>query len=643
MTHVAPAPRAHVPLVGKVRRRVLVAVACGVGVVVALLLTLVPLWLAHHDAEQAANALTHARTALASGDLDTAQKDLGTARDQVGAAQGHLHGPAAGLWSHVPLLGSGVDNGRHLVAGLDEATQAATIGVDLLNKEMAPDSTLIRGSRIDIDEVQHLSRAIRAVKPHLLAARREIAAVHGTGFLFGNLNQVQSQATQDLATSETSYRRLHGLLRALPEVLGANGPRTYLVAIMNPAELRYSGGATLQVATLRFDDGTFELGPSRSVADVDQTQPFLTWAGVPGDPFHSGEPTRLANATFSPWWQVSGEELLRAWQAQTGQRCQGLITVDLQALAAQFEVSGPIQVKGYGELDASNLVHTLAGSYDKFQDPYQRRRLNNAIAPAFQQRLLSGGDYVAKAHLLLNGAKGRHVAFYFRDSRAQRAFGAVGMSGNLSKSGGDYLGVFSQNLNGSKTDYWQTRQVSTRVALRADGSADEVANVITQNPSPPYELKGKDPRTGYATRWLGTLLGVFLPQDSHVSTVTVDGRDLRHPWLTTTAMHLRGVRNRLVVRHSWLLGPDQSGRLDIDYHVPRAATVDKHGDLTYRISLDPQDLVSPQSNSVTLSIPSGYRFGTLPSGWSTTSSHTAVLRVPRLIASSSWEVPVVKE
>ena len=37
-------------------------------------------------------------------------------------------------------------------------------------------------------------------------------------------------------------------LDALPGVLGAEGDRTYIVAIMNPAELRYSGGATLTLS-----------------------------------------------------------------------------------------------------------------------------------------------------------------------------------------------------------------------------------------------------------------------------------------------------------------------------------------------------------------------------------------------------------
>ena len=377
----------------------------------------------------------------------------------------------------------------------------------------------------------------------------------------GSTSLKQSAATQ-LGTTEGSYRKLKPMLDQLPAVLGAHAPRTYLLTIMNPAEQRFSGGATLQMAALTFDHGTMTFGRSHSVADVDHAQPFLTWRPVPGNLFHPPGPRRLAAATYSPWWQVSGEELLRAWQAQTGHRCQGLIAVDLQALAELFRITGPMQVPGYGELNADNLVHTLAGSYDSFQDPVARRRLNNALVPAFQQKFLSGGDFIAKGRSLLQDAQGRHVALYFRDQRSQRAFADAGFAGNLSTTPRDYLGVFSQNLNGSKADYWQTRQVATHVTLRPDGSASDRLSVIVGNPAPPYAQPTPDPRSGYNTRWLGTSLSAFLPVDARLGSMQADGRPLPHAALDRPSTAIAGVVDRPVLHHTWLLAPHGSGRAD---------------------------------------------------------------------------------
>lgn len=249
-----------------------------------------------------------------------------------------------------------------------------------------------------------------------------------------------------------------------------------------------------------------------------------------------------------------------------------------------------------------------------------------------------------KARSLLLDAQGRHVALYFRDHRAQRSFADAGFAGNLSRTRHDYLGVFSQNLNGSKADYWQSRQVDTQVALHADGSASESLNVLVQNPAPPYSLPTPDPRSGYNTRWLGTSVSVFLPIGTRLDDVLSDGQPLLHASLQQTSMALPGVRDRPLIRHAWLLAPQQSAQLTAHYVVPHAAVVDRaSGDLTYRVDLDPQDLVQPQSNAITLVIPDGYRFGSLPTGWTLRNAQTAVLELPGLSASSSWQVPVVKD
>jgi hypothetical protein len=646
MKHRASHNHVRVPVVGEVRVGVLVGVGSGLGLfLLAFLLSLVPLWLAHHDAKEAADELRAANADVSAQKVGDAQASLAKARDHVDGAQGHVNGMVADLWSHLPVLGPAVDDGRHLVAALDQATTAATIGVGLISDATAPGSHLIDGSRVDLHEVTQLSQRARTIGPHLKAARAQIRQVSGDDPLVGGkIAALKENAASQLATTVASYRRFKPLLDQLPRVLGSARPRTYLLTIMNPAEQRFSGGATLQMASIRFDHGSITFGRSQSVADVDQAQPFLNWTPVHGNIFHPPGPRRLTAATYSPWWQVSGEELLRAWHAQTGQQCQGLIAIDLQALAELFRITGPMQVQGYGELNADNLVKTLAGSYDTFQDPLQRRRINNALVPAFQQKFLSGGSFIAKARSLQSDAQGRHVAMYFRDPAAQHAFDQAGFAGNLSQTRHDYLGVFSQNLNGSKSDYWQSRHASSKVSLHPDGSADESLGIVVQNPAPPYTQQAPDPKSGYDTRWLGTWVGIFLPPQAELGEVTADGKPVKGAALMRTSTTLSGVRNRPMLRHAWTLGPQQSGQLVVDYTVPHAASVDPaNGDMTYQLDVDPQDLVQAQSNATTLTIPSGYHFGPLPDEWSLTDAHTAVLWVPRLTESTSWRVPVIKD
>jgi hypothetical protein len=236
------------------------------------------------------------------------------------------------------------------------------------------------------------------------------------------------------------------------------------------------------------------------------------------------------------------------------------------------------------------------------------------------------------------------VALYFRDRLVQRTFAKAGLSGNLSRTRHDYLGAFTQNLNGSKADYWQLRQVDMQVTLHPDGSADENLHVLVRNPAPPYLQQTPDPQTGYDTRWLGTLVSVFLPVGARLESASADGEPLPHASLRHSHLTIPGVVNRPMLSHAWLLAPQQDAQLAALYSVPHAAVVDRaDGNLTYRVDLDPQDLVQPQGNAVTLTIPKGYRFGPLPDGWKSMSAQTAQLVVPRLTESGSWRVPVLKD
>ena len=87
-------------------------------------------------------------------------------------AHGEVNGWAADLWTHLPVLGPAVDDGRHLVAALDQATTAATIGVNLIAKATAPGSHLIVGSRVNLAEVKHLSKRSSTASDRISTPRR---------------------------------------------------------------------------------------------------------------------------------------------------------------------------------------------------------------------------------------------------------------------------------------------------------------------------------------------------------------------------------------------------------------------------------------------------------------------------------------
>jgi len=578
------------------------------GIVVLALLAL-PLLSVKGDAEAAKADLTAALDALESGDLPTAREHVTSARGHADSANEDMSGASAGVWSSLPVAGTAVDDVRHLVSALDDAVSVAEIGVDLYPSVAGKRATLFRDERLDLASLAALTGKVREAGGHLEDAAESLDQIAGTSPVVGDT----IAANRDLADAEVSpmaetYAELEPMLDDLPALFGAEGKRTYLVAMLNPAELRYSGGATLAFAPMTWDNGTLKLGESLDLGATPGLSVPIEWPKVRGNTFHYPGPNILRNATLAPSWAVAGEELLRAWQSATGRRYDGVLAIDVVTLSRLFGIAGGVTVPGYGELTEANLVQTLVGSYDDYYpDPSGQDALNAAIIPSSKDQLFDGGDYVAKAKVLAGAADGRHLAAYFRDDGLQEGFTALGLEGDIAEPTGDYLGVFTQNTNGSKVDIHQRRSVSLDVALATDGSADHQLDVVVDNDTPPYILPVPDPREGYFTKWAGLALTTFVPDGAEVSQATFRGR----PWNG----YVGNYRDHDFLLQKVLLEPGSTAQFEASYTVPSAAEVSDDGDLTYRLAVDPQGTVIPQSVQFTIRLPRGYRTTAVPEGW----------------------------
>ena len=607
---------------GARRRRwpwVLLTLGLLVFVLVGLALLAKPMLQVKPEADMARDELAAAQDAIEAEDLPTAKAHVAAARAHVAEASDLVNGFGGDVWRWVPVAGGAVKDVRHLVGALDQATSLAEIGTEVYPDLMQSDS-LVQDATVDLEQLDEILTALNRAGQHLHAASEDLDAVEGNTPLIGDkVLEARDAARERIEPLRTTYDDAEPVLDALPDVLGAGGERTYIVAIMNPAELRYSGGATLTLVPMTVTEGKIEFGGTLTNEDVSAGAEKIKWPKVQGNPFHVPGKTRVINATFSPYWSQSGEELLRAWQVRYGQQADGVIAVDLQALARLMALTGPVQAPGVGELNSTNLVQVLAGSYDTYDSPDERKAINAAVVPAFREKLFQGGQFAEKFQVLATAAKGRHFAMYFRDDRLQQAFVKRGLSGDLSETDHDYLGVFTQNLNSSKADYWQRRIVDSAVKLAADGSAEVQLTVTVQNPSPPWVHAedpdpSQDPKFGYYTRWAGNAIAAFLPRGAEIQgQATMRGVPFRPI--------VRSVLERPYFYRKVTIEPGGQAILKVTYRVPNAATVD--GDsLVYALDIDTQSTVVPEAVNVTLHLPQGYGLSATPIGWAMVDGRT---------------------
>lgn len=578
------------------------------GAVVALCVLVIaaPLAWSWWQGNRAQAALEDAYLAVLDHDNEAAAADVERARTHTDHAVAAREGVLGTMWRHLPVLSGAYADSVRMADSLDALTSIAEEGVALAPRLSGDTGSLVTDGQVDLDQLAEALDAVQRIEARVEDAERDLAAVEADSALLGwKIADMRDDGVEGMRPLRKALDTAAPLTDVLPDLLGADGRRDYLVAILNPAELLYSGGTPLTFTQLTVRDGRIDMGEPIDTATHGEEFRPRWWRKVKGNPFHRGR-LRIGTATFAPDWSVSGEELVRAWRSLGHGSVDGVIAVDVMALRDLVAITGPLDVPYYGPVTADNFVPILIGNYDSIEDYRVRHQINQMLVPIFRDRLFSTGRFTEKFQALAANASGRHFAVYLRDPHAQSAFRDLGLTGELSDTEHDYLGVFTQNAVPSKTDYWQNRSVDSVVRLRADGSAEVTTTTTIHNDGTPYPFKGRDPRHGYSTRFATLSIAQFLPLGVEEVHADVDGDPV--------TVSLNDFFDRPFVRHTVAFKPQAEHELTTSYVVPRAAIVD--GDtLDYRLDVDPQGMVRPSAISVELHPPEGYTVEKLPKHW----------------------------
>jgi hypothetical protein len=466
---------------------------------------------------------------ITAGDEKGARRHLGIAKRAVSDAEKAARAPQVRVAKWLPYTRGTVTDLDHLLGAASVVIDAADDALALYAEFSGDSSKLFENGKIDINALVRGRDALREMEGALTDARSQLLSVSGKGPLGHDALEKKRSGLKQIRDIRAEIRPFAPVVEALPSALGAEGTKRYLVAVMNPAEMRGSGGAPLSVALVVFKDGKMTIPKKGTTSSITLgspegllgDSPFLVWKRVPGDPFQppAGKAQRFVNITTNPDFRVSGEQLLRATPSFFGMKTDGVIAVDVVAIAKLLQVIGPI-ASDYGTLTSENLVQELlVKAYDEQGfDVQGRQARNDQLMSVMLSNLTSGGQLQGKAQALLSAAPTRHIQMYFRDDRLEALARNRGLDGSVpNPSTGDLTAVYTQNGNGSKVDVYQRRTVTQVVQLHEDGSATVRRTVRIENPTPPYNGSGPDTKFGYTTRWATNLVISLFPRGAHIT------------------------------------------------------------------------------------------------------------------------------
>jgi hypothetical protein len=503
------------------------------------LLLLVALGMFAWQAVTASRALLDARSSgelvqqrVRDGDFDGANRALADLRRHTHRAAGSTDGPLWDLGRHLPWLGRDIGAVQTVSAVLDTATREnAPIALQLSE---AVDAGRFRpqDQRIDLAEVERLTPAVRRAADSIARAAHRLEGTHADRLLFpfndlvGDL-QTQVDRARSAATASADAFEL------LPDMLGAEQPRTYLLMIQNPAELRATGGLPGSLALLHAENGKVTMGWQGSASDINGfTAPVVKLARDTEQQYGPTPAVDLRDTNFTPDFPEAAQIAKAMVEQRQHVTLDGVVSVDPLALAQMMRGTGPVTVKDGVVLNAGNVVHALLNQTYQVLDTQdaQNTFFENAARKIFDSVMAGQGNQQLAIRGLATGASEHRIQVWSAHDDEQAVLQGTAVSGALiAKSGTPQVGMYLNDSTAGKMDYYrQYRSTAAAVDCRR-GDAQDIRATMAITSTMPADFQKLSPwilGTGqFAAQ--GTIafnLRIYAPYGGEITGMTVDGQ-----------------------------------------------------------------------------------------------------------------------
>lgn len=350
--------------------------------------------------------------------------------------------------------------------------------------------------------------------------------------------------------------QFEALFNALPDFLGLNEPKKYMILMANNYELRMAGGFNTYVVIMEFNKGKPEVTYSIDTYFIDEGDrtgsSFLVNRNVPyflskylyiqerGARLYARDATSIS-ADFP----IAAENLMTGfWKKDRSlpQAVNGVIQVNNDVAVDLLRVVGPVNTDKFSvrtdtgayktipftEFNSDNVIQNLEDiSGGKLAQTTGRKDIIQYLAESIKDKIYgsSATNIVDIAKVILDSLGKKDIMVYSYDPLVQQAFENLGYAGRIrpTPEGWDYLHVNRSNFGSGKADWTKegfvTTEVNKNIEVR-DGKKVSTVEVKIKNPKRPGGFN-IDPCCFY-----NAYLRVFTPAGSKlVSVESSDGQD----------------------------------------------------------------------------------------------------------------------
>lgn len=486
-----------------VQRRCRLAATClgGIGIVFTLLVVIGGL-IAGTRMGTGISQSQRAADAAASGDAAGARAAIGRADSALVTAHSFI-----GSWFTAPArLVPIAAQHRKALSTATGLSHEVTAQIEQALTKTRYDRLALTHGHLDVQALAGTQQQLNATATTANAAAAALNPVHDQ-WVLGPFKTRLARLDRSVAGLVPDIEQAAAAARAVPPLLGADGPRHYFIALVDPAESRGLGGTIDAYAEVVANNGSVSVVRSGPITDLENAAPPGTrqLAGLQDFQVRYGgfAPTdHLRDLTYSPDAPTVAEAIRQLYPQSGGGPLDGVVIVDPTGMGALLGASGPVHVNGIpGELTAASAPRLLTGADDPTMATALRAVLDQLTTKAVVEPRVASRWFAPPTH-------GRHLQMVSFHPAEDRYLRQVGADRPYPRAGrGDVLGITTQNAGTNTLDVSLHRSLTAAAyANLRSGNVYMLFSVTLRNDS-------SQPNLTWFTLYTG--LQLFGPQLNH--------------------------------------------------------------------------------------------------------------------------------
>ncbi|MER7447428.1 DUF4012 domain-containing protein [Microbacterium sp. NPDC097977] len=515
-----------------------------------------------NDLQQVATSSSTLKEAVGQGDLEKAASLSSRIAHHAGSAHDLTSDPVWHAFGILPWLGPNFAAVSDVAEIADDVASDALVPVLDAAGALNLASLGLSNGAVDLAPFAAIEPSLADASTTLSAAQDRALRIDADATLpplADAVREMRSTVTQ----AATVVGSLHGAAALLPSMLGADGPRNYVLAMQNNAELRSSGGIIGAIALLHAENGRVTLVQQASVPDFPKLDDPLPLSESTVALFEDRPGRYMQNLTSIPDFTEAGPAIAARWQNRFGQPIDGVVAVDAVMTESLLKATGPLTFGPFSVTHETVVNFLLSEIYAAVPDPAAQDEVFSQAAGALLSAALSTADPKDLVAALADSAEQHRIRIWSAHEGEQKMLAASSLGGALPVDDTEtHVGVLVNDTTGGKMDYYTDASITTSVGV-CDGEPTTQVRVTWTNDAPADAGTTLPPYVtangfyGVPPGSVRTLITVYGPEGATASHIDRDGEQES----VQTAL----LGTRAAVQHEVLLAPGESSTITLEY------------------------------------------------------------------------------